>query len=105
MKASPLHALHCERDESCLMCTESVFSRLVRTDPCYESGQDLIAPGEASYIDVERTKITVSSDLFVRSASIKVAECGLHIELHFIVTLSRSDSSEFPYSYMLPDTH
>lgn len=47
-------------------------------------------------------KITVSSDPFVRSASIKVAEWGFHIELYFIVTLSRSDSSEQPHSSVLP---
>lgn len=47
---------------------------LIQTGPFYDSGQVLIAPGEASYIDVERTKITVSSDPFVRGASIKVAE-------------------------------
>lgn len=40
----------------------------------YNAGQVLIAPSEASYIDVQRTKITVSSDPFVRGASIKVAE-------------------------------
>lgn len=56
------------------MCTESVFVHVVQTDPWYNSGQVLIAPSEASYIDVERTKITVSSDPFVRGASIKVAE-------------------------------
>lgn len=38
-------------------------------------------------------KIAVSSDPFVRGASVKVAERGLPIELCFIVTLSRSDSS------------
>ena len=56
------------------MCTGSVLARLVQTDPFYNCGQVLIAPSEASYIDVERTKITVSSDPFVRGASIKVAE-------------------------------
>lgn len=40
----------------------------------YNSGQVLIAPSEASYIDAERTKITVSSDPVVHRASIKVAE-------------------------------
>jgi len=42
--------------------------------PLNNSGQVLIAPSEASYSYVERTKITVSSDPFVRGASIKVAE-------------------------------
>lgn len=49
-------------------------ARLAQTDPFHNSGQVLIGPGEASYIDVERTEITVSSDPFVRGASIKVAE-------------------------------
>lgn len=87
------------------MCTECVFARLVQTDPSYNSGQVHIAPSEASYIDAERTKITVSSDPFVRGASIKVAEWGLHIELCFIVMLSRSDSSVDTHSYMLLETH
>lgn len=43
---------------------------------------------------MERTEITVSSDPFVRGASTKVAERGLHIRLGFIVTLSRSEASE-----------
>lgn len=87
------------------MCTESVFAHLVLTDPFYNSGQVLIAPSEASYIDEERTKITVSSDPFVRAASSKVAERGLRIELCFIVTLSRSDSSVHTRSQMLLETH
>lgn len=37
--------------------------------------------------------MTVSFDPFVRKASIKVAERELHIQLGFIVMLSRSDSS------------
>lgn len=104
VKALLLHALPCRRFKRCLMCTESVFVCLVQTDPCYNSGQVLIAPSEASYIDVERTKITVSSDPFVRGASIKVAEWGLHIELCFIVMLSRSELSVHTHSYMLRGT-
>lgn len=79
-----------------------MFAHLVQTDPFNNSGQVLIAPSEASYIDVERTKITVSSDPFVRSASIKVAELRLHIELCFIVTLSRNDSSVYTHTDCTP---
>lgn len=71
----------------------------------YNCGQVLIAPSEASDIDVGITKITVSSDPFVRGASIKVAEWGLCIELYvFIVTLSRSEMNVRTHSYAL-QTH
>lgn len=53
---------------------ECVFIHQVQIDSFYNSGQVLIAPSEASYIDAERTKITVSSDPVVHRASIKVAE-------------------------------
>lgn len=53
---------------------EGVCARFVRTDSFHNSGQLLVAPGEASCIDAERTNLTISSDPFVRGASTKVAE-------------------------------
>lgn len=57
-----------------------------------------LAPVKRHILMWREQKITVSSDPFVRGASIKVAERGLPIELCFIVALSRSDSSIHTHS-------
>lgn len=84
------------------MLTKSVFVCFVQTDPFYNPGQVLIAPSEASHIDVERTKITVSSDPFVRGASIKVAE---GFTLSYVLLLRSAEVNRVcTHSYMLLET-
>lgn len=60
-------APHCWRVRRCLM-----FDRLTRADPLHNRGQVLVAPSEASYIDVRRTKMTVSSDPWFASPALKL---------------------------------